>query len=76
MIQALTGLLTWSVWTIVLIMIFYNAMSIECPTTNPSYHDLCQNTKNYATTVFILLIGGPPIGIILAMFGISSHGGG
>jgi hypothetical protein len=75
MIQVLIGLLTWFVWTMVLIMIFYNAMSIDCP-TNPSYHDLCQHEKNYATTTFILLVGGPPTGIILGILGIRSRGGG
>lgn len=75
MIKEIGALVTWSVYTLVLIIIFYNAMTILCPDTNSAAHDTCQSAKSYATTVFGLLVGGPPIAIILAMVGISSRGG-
>jgi len=75
MIKEISAFLTWSVYTLVLIIIFYNAMTIACPNTNSVVHDPCQSAKSYATTVFGLLVGGPPVAIILAMLGIRSKSG-
>jgi len=72
MIKEISAFVTWAVYTLVLIIIFYNAMTIPCLDTNSVAHDECQSAKSYATIVFSLLVGGPPIAIILAMIGISA----
>ncbi|HYL66170.1 MAG TPA: hypothetical protein VEU72_03355 [Nitrosopumilaceae archaeon] len=72
MIKEIGASVTWSVYALVLIFVFYNAMTIFCPDTNSVAHNTCQNAKNSATTVFVLLVGGPPVAIILSIVGVSS----
>lgn len=71
-------LLSYLLYTILLIIIFSNILTIDCPDSNSNFdaHNICQNTKNTTTVTFSLLVGGPPVIIALSMIGIHWRTGG
>ena len=76
--KKIIALLSWMLYTVILIIIFSNAITIDCPASSANFdaHTICQNAKNTATTTFGLLVGGPPVAIILSMLGIKWRSGG